>query len=114
MRKESEDRLREKLTAQRKELMQLRTSKVSSAPQVKLARIKSVRKGIAKILTVVAEKRIAEARTTFKHKRMPKSLRLKKTRAFRRRLTPSEASRMTLKQQKKHDNFKLRKYALAA
>merc|ERR1711976_118658 len=46
-----------KLNTLREELVKLRTSKVSSGPQVKLARIRVVRKSIAKVLTVVNEKR---------------------------------------------------------
>jgi ribosomal protein L29 len=41
-----------------KELAQLRVSKVSSQPQVKLTKIKQVRKNVAKVLTVLSEKRI--------------------------------------------------------
>ena len=51
-------------------------SKVSSQPQVKLTKIRQVRKSIAKVLTVLSEKRIASARTESKKKRYtPKDLR---------------------------------------
>ncbi len=74
-----------------------------------------VRKAIAKVLTVLSEKRIDTARTAFKNKKYtPHDLRHKKTRAFRRRLSSEDAKRMTLKAQKKAENFKLRKFALAA
>ena len=77
--------------------------------------IKQVRKNIAKALTVLSEKRIDAARKEFKKKRYtPVDLRAKKNRAYRRRLTPFEASRETLKQQKKTQTTKQRKYALAA
>lgn len=98
-----------------KELAALRVSKVSSQPQVKLTKIKQVRKAIAKILTVLSEKRISAARTEFKKKKYtPKDLRAKKNRAYRRKLTPFEQKRLTVRGQKKADNLKLRKYALAA
>ena len=90
-------------------------SKVSSQPQVKLTKIKQVRKNIAKVLTVLSEKRIDAARTEFKKKRYtPVDLRVKKNRAFRRRLTPFERKMLTTRGQKRADNIKLRKYALAA
>jgi large subunit ribosomal protein L35e len=93
----------------------LRVSKVSSQPQVKLTKIKQVRKNIAKVLTVLSEKRISAARTEFKKKRYtPVDLRQKKNRAFRRKLTPFEANKMTVRGAKKAANSKVRKYALAA
>lgn len=68
--------------------------------------MQSVRKAIARVLTVLSEKRRDAARAMHKDaKHTPKDLRYKKTRAFRRRLSPAEAKKMTLKQQKKHDNF---------
>ncbi len=95
-------------------MSQLRVSKVSSAPQAKLARIRVVRKAIAKVLTVINEKRRDAARDASKKKRTPFDLRVRKTRAFRRRLTKHERSVRTLRQQKREDNFPLRKFALAA
>ena len=78
-------------------------------------KIKKVRKNIAKVLTVLSEKRIDAARTEFKKKRYtPVDLRVKKNRAFRRRLTSFERKKLTTRGQKRADNIKLRKYALAA
>lgn len=74
-----------------------------------------MRKAIARVLTVLSEKRITQARDAHKKsKHAPKDLRMKKTRAYRRKLTAHESKKMTLRQQKKHDNFKQRKYALIA
>jgi len=73
-----------------------------------------VRKAIAKVLTVINEKRRDQSREDHKKKRTPYDLRYKKTRAFRKKMTKFERTRKTLKQQKKESNFKLRKYALAA
>lgn len=73
-----------------------------------------MRKAIAKVLTVINEGRRDKARKDYKNKRTPADLRLKKTRAFRRRLTKDEKSRRTLRQQKKEANFRPRKFALAA
>merc|ERR1711981_291006 len=105
----------EELQKHRKELASLRVSKVAAAPQVKLAKVRAVRKNIAKVLTVLNEKRRAEAREAFgKKKHTPYDLRQKKTRAFRRKMSKFERTRMTNRAQKKHDNSKLRKYAVAA
>ena len=82
---------------------------------MKLTKIKQVRKNIAKVLTVLSEKRIDAARTEFKKKRYtPVDLRVKKNRAFRRRLTSFERKKLTTRGQKRADNIKLRKYSLAA
>ena len=90
-------------------------SKVSSQPQVKLTLIKQVRKNIAKVLTVLSEKRRSAARDEFKKKRYtPVDLRQKKNRAYRRRLTPFEKNKLTARAQKKASNNRPRKYALLA
>jgi large subunit ribosomal protein L35e len=73
-----------------------------------------VRKAIAKVLTVINEKRRDQARADHKKKRTPADLRLKKTRAFRKRLTKFERTRKTVRQQKRDSNFRPRKFALAA
>ena len=73
-----------------------------------------MRKAIAKVLTVINEKRIEKARADSKKGRTPYDLRYKKTRAFRKRLTKHERSLRTLRQQKKENNFRQRKFALAA
>merc|ERR1712110_400470 len=115
LRSKDEQACVEELQKHRKELASLRVSKVAAAPQVKLAKVRAVRKNIAKVLTVINEKRRSEARDAFgKKKYLPRDLRMKKTRAFRRRLTKFERTRTTLRAQKKADNSKLRKYAVAA
>merc|ERR1712228_274584 len=115
LRSKDEQACVEELQKHRKELASLRVSKVAAAPQVKLAKVRAVRKNIAKVLTVINEKRRAEARDAFgKKKYMPRDLRMKKARAFRRRLTKFERTRTTHRAQKKADNSKLRKYAVAA
>ena len=73
-----------------------------------------MRKAIAKVLTVINEKRIDKARSDTKKGRTPYDLRYKKTRAFRRKLTKFELSLKTLRTQKKESNFRQRKFALAA
>merc|ERR1712184_16230 len=104
----------DELAKHRKELASLRVSKVAAAPQVKLAKVRAVRKNIAKVLTVLNEKARAKARDGFKKKRYtPYDLRQKETRAFRRKMTRFERTRTTKRQQKKADNSKVRKYAVA-
>merc|ERR1712070_329999 len=114
LREKSEDALEKDLKQLKTELVSLRTSQVSSAPQVKLARIRVVRKGIAKILTVINEKRRAKAKSEWTGKKYtPKDLRYKGTKAHRRGLTKHQKSLKTLRATKKANNFKLRKYAVA-
>merc|ERR1712151_106205 len=115
LRSKDEQACVEELQKHRKEWASLRVSKVAAAPQVKLAKVRAVRKNIAKVLTVISEKRRAEARDAFAKKRYtPYDLRQKKTRAFRRKMTKFERTRTTKRQQEKADNSKLRKYAVAA
>merc|ERR1711871_815802 len=114
LREKSEDALEKDLKQLKTELVSLRTSQVSSAPQVKLARIRVVRKGIAKILTVLNEKRRNEAKDTWKTKKYtPKDLRYKGSKASRRGLTKHQKTLKTLAAKKKADNFKPRKYAFS-
>ena len=91
----------------------------------------TVRKSIARVLTVTNQKQRQHLREFYKNKKfLPLDLRYKKTRAIRRRLTKvcgdfvvvrprltriqHEASLKTLKQKKKDQNFPLRKYAVKA
>ena len=74
-----------------------------------------MRKAIAKVLTVLSEKRIASARTAnVKAKHTPHDLRQKKTRAYRRKLSVADSKKLTPRAIKKSSNFTLRKFALAA
>jgi len=103
------------LTKLKEELVGLRTQKVSSAPQVKLARIRVVRKGIAKVLTVVNEKRRAEQKEKWAKKRQtPKDLRARLTKAARTGLSKEQKKKQTLRCAKKSGNFKPRRFGLPA
>merc|ERR1712166_557864 len=91
----------------------LRTSKVSSAPQVKLARIRVVRKAIAKVLTVLHEKRRDPAKTEFANKKYtPRDLRAKSSKAKRNQMTKHCQSLVTTKHAKRAGNFRQRRYAV--
>mmetsp|Transcript_22511 Transcript_22511/g.19994 ORF Transcript_22511/g.19994 Transcript_22511/m.19994 type:complete len:85 (-) Transcript_22511:144-398(-) len=76
LRQKDEKTLVGELSKYREELSKLKVSKVSSAPQTKLARIRIVRKAIAKVLTVINTQRRAQHKDdTKKHKFTPKDLR---------------------------------------
>merc|ERR1711988_875237 len=95
------------------ELSQLQVAKVTGGAASKLSKIKLVRKSIARVLTVISQTQRENLRKFYKKKKyQPLDLRPKKTRAIRRRLTKYEASRKTLKQQKKITHFAPRKYAV--
>jgi large subunit ribosomal protein L35e len=97
----------------RSELVGLRTSKVSSAPQVKLARIRVVRKAIAKVLTVLHEKRRDAAKGEYKNKKYtPRDLRAKSSKAYRNKMTKHSQGLVTQKEAKKAGNFRQRRFAV--
>ena len=103
------DRLRE-------ELRTLRNAKASSGSASKLAKIKGVRKNIARNLTALNRKERDRLAGDL-HKNSKKRalfLRSKLTRAFRRKLTPHQKSKKIAKLQKKESNFPLRRYGLKA
>ena len=102
----------------KKELASLRVVQASEragSTSNKLGKVKAVRKSIARVLTVINQK----ARESFTkqmegEKYKPKQLRAKKTRAIRRRLTPEQAGKKTLKETKRAANFPVLKYAIKA
>merc|ERR1712137_1003758 len=98
------------LNALKGELAELRVAKVTGSSS-KAARIGSVRKQIARVLTVMSEKTRESVRKAYAGKKyQPLDLRAKKTRAIRQRLNKHEANRMTVKQLKKKTHFSQRKY----
>ncbi|KAK8850443.1 hypothetical protein IAR55_004361 [Kwoniella newhampshirensis] len=97
------------------ELASLRVQKIAGGSASKLTKINTVRKSIARVLTVINHKQRDNLREFYKKsKYLPLDLRYKKTRAIRRRLTTKEASAITEKQHKKQIHFPQRKYALKA
>ncbi|KAF2472265.1 60S ribosomal protein L35 [Lindgomyces ingoldianus] len=111
----SKEELSTQLQELKSELIQLRTSKVAGGASTKLTRIHDVRKGIARVLTVINANQRAQLRLFYKNKKYtPLDLRPKTTRAMRRRLTKHEASLVTEKQKKKQIHFPQRKYAVKA
>jgi len=75
----------------KQELLTLRVQKIVGGSAAKLTKIASVRKSIARVLTVINQKQRQNLREFYKNKKyLPLDLRYKKTRAIRRRLTPHE------------------------
>ncbi|ORX49507.1 putative ribosomal protein L35 [Hesseltinella vesiculosa] len=99
----------------KQELASLRVQKVAGASSAKLQEIGVARRNIARILTVINQTQREQLRLFYQKKKYtPLDLRVKKTRAMRRALTPFERSLKTLKQHKKEQAFPQRKYAVKA
>mmetsp|Transcript_13508 Transcript_13508/g.29268 ORF Transcript_13508/g.29268 Transcript_13508/m.29268 type:complete len:124 (+) Transcript_13508:66-437(+) len=110
--KTSKELLKE-LDEQKAELATLRVAKVAGGAASKLAKIKVVRKAIARILTVFNQKAKTEARKAYKGKKyQPLDLRPKKTRAIRRALKTEQKCMKTPKQKSKTSNFPMRRFAV--
>ena len=116
LRGQSRTELLSKVDSLRKELAELQVAKVSGQGGAsKLSKINVVRKAIARVLTVANQTQRTALRKVYrKRKYKPLDLRVKKTRAIRRRLTVKQLSKKTIKQTKKEQNFPQRKYALRA
>ena len=99
----------------RKELSELHVAKVTDGAASKIAKIKSVRKSIARILTVHNQQQKEGLRKAAAgSKYMPKDLRAKKTRAMRRALSKAERAQKTNKQKRKEAAFPAVKFAVKA
>merc|ERR1711964_676196 len=89
----------------RKELLNLRVQKVAGGASSKIARIDTVRKNIARVLTVINLKQRANMREFYKNKKFqPLDLRPK--------MTKHELSQKTERQHKKDVHFGVRRYVL--
>jgi large subunit ribosomal protein L35e len=111
----SKNDLSKQLAELKNELLSLRVQKVVGGSAAKLTKINTVRKSIARVMTVMNHKARQNLREYYKDKKyLPLDLRPKKTRAIRRRLTKHEKSLKTVKQVKKDQNFPIRKYAVKA
>lgn len=99
----------------KQELSQLRVAKATGAAPSKLAKIKVIRKNIARLKTVYNQKVRADARATYKGKKyVPQDLRPKKTRALRRALTKAQANATVNRVTRKNQNFPLRRFVVCA
>merc|ERR1712044_106231 len=102
LRGKKRDELTKQLEELKTELSQLRVSKVTGGAASKLAKIRIVRKSIARVLTVIHQTQKENLRKFYKNKKYrPTDLRKKQTRAIRRALSKHESSLKTKKQQRK-------------
>ncbi|PKI85372.1 Rpl35p [Malassezia vespertilionis] len=113
--KKSKADLESQLVELKTELLQLRVQKVAGGGSSKIARINTVRKNIARVLTVMNIKQRTSLREFYKGKKyLPLDLRAKKTRAIRRKLTKFERNQVTERQHKRNVHFGTRRYVLKA
>merc|ERR1712032_860780 len=109
----SKEDLLKTLSDLRKELSELHVAKVTDGAVSKIAKIKGVRKSIARVLTVhnqMQKEGLRKASAGAKY--LPKDLRKKKTRAVRRALTTAEKAKKTHRQCRKEAAFPQLKYAV--
>merc|ERR1712006_37664 len=102
LRKQSKSKadLTKQLDELKTELANLRVAKVTGGAASKLSKIKVVRQNIARVLTVINETQKGALRQHYAGlKYAPLDLRVKKTRAIRRRLTKFEAGKKTKRQE---------------
>ena len=133
LRKKSGEELLQELKKTREELQSIRFTKVSGTAVAKLSKIKSLRKSVARILTVINNNSKLKVISTLrkrtktgedgkqtevsdvknlKLKHIPRNLRVKKTRALRRALTKSQRTRVSVRVLKRRLNFPARKFAV--
>jgi len=111
----SKEELLKTLNELRKEASELAVAKVTGGAASKIAKIKSVRKSIARVLTVHnQQQKEGIRRASAGSKYISKDLRMKKTRAMRRALTKEQKDKKTLRQTKKLTHFPQRRYAVRA
>ena len=114
LRKKDEEGLLKQLEELKSELAQLRVAKVAGGAPSKIGQIRVNRKGIARILTILHEKKRSAKKEEHKDKKYkPTDLRKRLTRAKRRELTKEEANKLPLRLLKKKLNFPQRKFAVA-
>lgn len=112
----NKDELLKTLGDLRKELAELHVAKVTDGAASKVAKIKGVRKSIARVLTVHnTQQKEGLRKAAAGSKYMPKDLRVKQTRAKRRALTKTElATSKTHKQRRKEAAFPFVRFAIKA
>ncbi|KAK9479666.1 hypothetical protein V1514DRAFT_327835 [Lipomyces japonicus] len=116
LREKSKAELEKQLDELKQELSSLKAQKArGSSSSSSALRLHTVRKSIARILTVINLQSREQLRLFYKGKKyLPLDLRAKKTRALRRQLTKHQKVAITEKQKKKQVAFPQRKYALKA
>ncbi|KAK6194650.1 hypothetical protein SNE40_000248 [Patella caerulea] len=107
------EELDKKLDELKEELQTLRVATVTGGSANKLSKIRTVRKSVGRILTVMNQTRKDNLRKFYRKKKwVPKQIRVRKTRAIRRALSVNEKNIKSKKQIRKAQNFPLRKYAV--
>merc|ERR1712183_908852 len=115
LRNEEKTALQKKLSEFRQELATLNVAKVTSSGPSKLGRIHTVRKNIAKVLTVINQSRKAELHKFYRGKSVkPVDLKPRKTRALRRQLNKHESSLKSLKTVRREQRTAKKCFALKA
>ncbi|KAG0684259.1 60S ribosomal protein L35 [Pichia californica] len=112
LRTKSKDQLEEQLVDLKKELADLRVQKLTKQF---VPKIKTVRKDIARVLTIINAQQRASVRAFYAGKKyIPKDLRAKKTRAIRRALTKEQKSLKTERARKTAIAYPVKNFALKA
>jgi large subunit ribosomal protein L35e len=115
LRSKSKDELLKQLDDFRKELSSLRVAQVTGGAATRLAKISTVRKSIARVLTVINQTQKDNLRKFFHGKKFkPLDLRVKATRAKRRALSKQENRKTTIRQKKIRVHFPRRKFVVKA
>lgn len=116
IRESDSEAIRANIEKLKDELRILRNSKAAAGSATKLAKIKIVRRNIARSLTILNQKERTALAGTLHQKSGKRAvfLRTKLTRAVRRRLTTHQRTKKILKVQKRELNFPVRKYGLRA
>ena len=115
LRLKKKDELFKQLEDFKQELANLRVAKVTGGTASKLSKIHTIRKNIARVLTVMNQHQKDNLRKFYSGKRwVPKQLKPRLTRAKRRELTPKQQSLKTQKEQSKSRNWPERRFAVKA
>ena len=131
LRNRNVDELRKNLGEFRNELSSLRVNKVASGVASKLAKIKVVRKTIARHLTIINQKQRQDIKDAFSSKagikkyneenktkfsltRKPKDLKNRLTRALRKKLTKKQSTKKLVKVLKREAAYPKRQFFVKA
>lgn len=110
LRNKSKEELENLLIQYKKELAELR---VQQLQRPSLPKVKTVRKNIARVLTVINEQHRDAVRQLYMNKKhQPKDLRNKKTKQIRNNLTKNESNKILLKHSKRNIAYPQLKYAI--
>merc|ERR1712149_97990 len=115
LRTKKKEELTKQLEDLKTELASLRVAKGTGGAASKLSKIRVVRKAIARVYIVMHQKQKENLRKLYRSKKYtPLDLRMKKTRAMRKGLTPHEKSLKTPRELRRMRAFPQRKFAVKA